>query len=336
MKIAHFSLWAPNLSGLHEYCMDMCRQEKKAGLDPYLFISDIENPDPKRHREDGIVAQPWSKAKDCDVWVLHRSIPAKLMPQLPKKKNLAVLHGTSEILVLHDIESSGKARKFDMHVEFMKSFKKIVTITKYDYQIMKHYGKNVEYIPDAIDMDKYNIKGYPYKYRYRPAIISTSNIRINKNPAPLFWAIPEIIEKIPTARLNVFGVNVASSNTWDNLVLKAPRISNALEHYEHKMSDLRGFLLGADISFNSNYNGIFSRDSMEAMALGCSVVAYTPEHTKYACYRHTPSIVDAICEAWEDLKSNPEKQIQMNVDYARETFCMAKSVQKFITLYNSL
>ncbi len=315
----------------------MCRQEKKAGLEPYLFISDIENPDPNRYRDREVVAKPWSAAHECDVWVLHRSIPAKLMHLLSKKKNLAILHGTSEILVLHDIESSGKSKKFDMHIEFMKTFKKIVAITKYDYQIMKNYGDNVVYIPDAIDMDKYDITAIqPYQYRFRPAIISTSNIRINKNPAPLFWAIPDIRKKIPTARLNVFGISVASASSWDNLVLKSNQISNSLEHYEHKFSDLRMFLAGADISFNSNYNGIFSRDSMEAMAFGCSVVAYTDEHTKYVCNRHTPSIVNAVSQAWDDLKTNPDKQIQLNVDYARETFCMRKAVQKFISLYNSL
>ena len=337
MEVCHFSLFAPNLSGLFSYVIDQIKHERKQGIDSIFINSDVENPDPKRFNYEGIVAEPWSRALESDVWVLHRSIPAKLIPHLAKKKNLAVLHGTSSILILHDVESNGKTKKFDMHVEFMKTFKKVVAITKSDYQIMKLYGNNVEYIADAVDMDKYDIASIqPYPFRFRPAIISTTNIRINKHPAYLLWSIPEIRKRIPTARLNMFGLNVAASKPWDDLVLKSNEISNSMEHYAHKFSDLRMFLAGSDISFNANYNGIFSRDSIEAMAFGNSIVATTNEHTPYVYNNHIPSIVEAVCSAWEDLKSNPEKQIRLNIDYARETFCMSKAVKKFINLYNSL
>jgi len=338
-RIAHYSLWSPNRSGLHMAVVDQIKYERLAGLDSLFINCDVEDPDPNRFTEDGITAVPWREAESSDVWVLHRSIPGKLMPMLHKKKSIAVLHGTSEILMLHEIESAGKNDKFNMHLEFMDQFQKVVTITKNDTDIMKQYdnGRNkVVYIPDSIDLEKYSLEGHAWDYKYRPAIISTTNIRINKNPAPLFWAMPRIIELIPTARLNVYGINLNEIITWKNIVLKSGKIGTSIENIHGQFFDLRPFLRGADIGFNSNYNGIFSRDSMEQMASGCSVVAYTSEHTPYVCERTIESIAQTIKKAFEDLYRDPEGQILKNRKYAEDNFCMKKAVKKYIDLYNML
>ncbi|MFW6242661.1 MAG: hypothetical protein ACOC2W_00720 [bacterium] len=340
MKIAHFGLWAPNRSGLHEATVEQILYERKEGLDSYLIHSEIENPDPNRFTdlETDITAKGWDFAMDADVWVMHRTIPAKLMRILPKKKNIAILHGTSEIMVMHEVESGGKNDKFNMHIDFLSTFQKVITITKSDTKIMKLYDKNnsVVYINDSIDTNKYSPIGHGWNFRYRPAIISTTNVRINKNPSPLIWAMPRIIEEIPKARLNMFGLNLSDINIWRNIVLKSGPISIALENIHNQFFDLTPFLRGADISFNSNYSGIFSRDSMEALSCGCSVVAYTSEHTNYVCHRETESIVSAIKLAWEDLKSNPKRQIEKNKQYALDNFSWKKNIHKYIDLYNKL
>ena len=340
MKIAHFGLWAPNRSGLHEATIEQILYERKEGIDSCLIHSEVENPDPNRFydSERDVLAHGWDYAKDADVWVMHRTIPAKLMPMLSKKKNIAILHGTSEIMVMHEVESGGKNDKFNMHIGFLDTFQKVVTITKSDTQIMRLYDKKkkIVFINDSIDTDKYSPNGYLWDFKYRPAIISTTNVRINKNPSPLIWAMPRVIEEIPKARLNMFGLNLADINIWRNMILKSGPISVALENIHNQFFDLTPFLRGADISFNSNYSGIFSRDSMEAMACGCSIIAYTPEHTKYSCYRDTESIVSAIKTAWEDLKSNPERQIEYNRQYALDNFSWYRNIKKYIDLYNNL
>lgn len=340
MKVAHFGLWAPNRSGLHEATVEQIIYEKELGIDSCLIHSEIENPDLNRFTDPelGITAYGWDYAKDADVWVMHRTIPAKLMPLLSKKKNIGILHGTSEIMVMHEVESGGKNDKFNMHIDFLNTFQKIVTITKSDTQIMRLYDPNnkVVFINDSVDTNKYTPDGHRWKFKYRPAIISTTNIRINKNPSPLIWAMPRIIQEIPKARLNMFGLNLADINIWRNMILKSGPISVALENIHNQFFDLTPFLRGADISFNSNYSGIFSRDSMEAMSCGCSVVAYTPEHTKYSCYRETESIVSAIKCAWEDLKANPKDQIEKNRQYALDHFSWKKNIHKYVDLYNSL
>lgn len=226
-----------------------------------------------------------------------------------------------------------------MHVDFINTFKKTVCITKSDYDIMKSYDpsqKKVVYINDAVDTEVFTIEGHAWEFRYRPAIISTTNVRINKNPAFLFWSMPKIIELIPTARLNVFCLNLADVPTWRNVVLKANKISNSIENMHHQFYDLKPFMRGADISFNSNYNGIFSRDSMENLSCGNSVIAFTPEHTPYACYRQIDSIAETIARAWDDMLSEPEKQIERNRAYAEENFSWHVAVKKYIDLYNSL
>lgn len=348
MKVAHFSLFAPHRSGLFSYVIDQIKYERRLGIESIFIHSDIENPDPNRftYRDDSldreVVARPWSEALDAEVIILHRSIPWKLNDLIAKKKSIAILHGTSEILMLHEVESSGSNDKFNMHVQFMDTFKKVVTITKSDTDIMKLYEDNdqrknkIVYIPDAIDMEYYSLEGFEFPYRYRPSIISTTNVRINKVPSFTVWAMPEIIKRIPKARLNMFGLNLAEIDTWKRLILKSPSISVAVENIHGQFMDLRPFLRGADISVNANNNGVFSRDSMEAMALGCSIVAPTNEHTKYAYHRQIQSLADAIQSAWEDRISNPERVIEENRAYAEEHFCMKKAVDKFVDLYNNM
>ncbi len=346
MKIAHFSNWAPFRSGLFEYVIDMIKHERKLGIDSQLIIDSAKNPDPKRHTHEGITAEPWKNCMDSDVWVLHYMIPSELVAPLYKKKRIAVLHGTSEIMALHAIESHGKDNKFDMHVGFMKTYNKVVTITKYDTQIMKNYdyksitgkkdGSTIIYINDAIDLDKYNLDGYAYPFRYRPSIISTANVRINKNIFPLLWAFPKIRQEISSARLNIAGLNFLHTKVWLEPILKDIHTSSSIECIHNTTNDIRPYLRGADISFNSNYNGIFSRDSMEALAMGTSVIAATPEHTKYAYHRHTDSIVKTIKHAWEDLMADPQGTVEKNLEYAEKHFCMEKAVKKFVDIYNSL
>lgn len=340
MKVAHFTLWAPHRSGLFEFVKEQVKYEKRAGIDSLCIHCDIENPDPNRFREGDLVASPWSAAYDADIWVMHRSIPAKMIKLLAKKKSVAILHGTSEIMIQHEVESQGKNDKFNMHIDFINTFTKTVAITKYDYDIMKQYDNGrgrVVYINDAIDTEYYTIEGRDWDYRYHPAIISCTNVRVNKHPAPIIWAMPEIIKQIPTARLNIFGLPLSNtSKTWENLILKSSVIGISVENVHHQMYDFRPWMRGADISFNGNYNGIFSRADMEAMACGCSIVAFTPEHTPYATYRHTESVTKAVVRAWEDLQNDPEGQILKNRAYAEENFSMEKATKEYIKLYESL
>jgi len=346
MKVAHFSLWAPGRSGLFQYVADQIKYERKAGIDSVFIHSEIENPDPNRFKEYTgdpggyeLVAKGWKEAQECDVWVMHRSIPAKLLGTLPKKKNVVILHGTSEIMIQHEISSHSKNDKFNMHIDFLDTFKKVITITKSDDAIMRNYnnGRNkIVYINDAIDLEKYSPAGHAWPFKYRPALCSFTNIRTNKYPSYYIWAMPEIIKLVPNARLNLFGINLTDMVTWKNIILKSGPIGVAVENIHGQFTDLRPFMRNCDISLNSNISGIFSRDSMESMGCGASVIAATNEHTPYAAYRDIPSIAKAVHRAWEDLAADPKKQIEKNRAYAEENFCMEKATKKFIDLYNSL
>mgnify|MGYP001102315529 CR=1 FL=1 len=340
MFICHFSLWAPARSGLFEFVIDQIKAERNLGLRSEFINCDVERPDPARFQYEGIQAVPWNVALDKSaIWVLHRSIPYPLYNEVQNRKSVAILHGTSEIMILHEVDSRSTDDKFNLHLSFLKNFEKVVAITKSDYDIMKQYDteNKVVYINDAIDVNRFSPCGYAWPFRYRPALISTCNIRINKHPSFYIWAMPSLIRRIPSARLNIFGINLVEMPTWRNVVLKSPSISVAIENIHGQFFDLRPFLRGADISLNSNYNGIFSRDSMEAMACGCSVVAFTNEHTEYVCERRIDSIVDAICRAWEDILEDPEGQIEKNRAYAVEHFSMEKIVREgYIPLYESL
>jgi len=338
MKIAHFSLWGPRRSGLYEYTADQVRCERRTGLDSLFLCCEQENPDPKRFTDDDITAVDWEKAKDADVWVMHRSIPVKMSGDIRKHGNIAILHGTAEYMIM--LEQFGKERKFDMHLNMLARFDKSVAVNASDYYIMKNLydkGNNVIYIQDAIDLQKFNGSGFAWPYRYRPAIISTANIRFNKVPISILWAMPEIVKRLPKARLNLFGIRLADINMWKDLILKSKGLDILCENIHGQFTELRPFLAGGDIGVNSNMNGITSRDTLEQMAYGMPIISYRGEYTKYHAIVMDPvSIAKTIERCWHDMEKDPEGMRQKIRAYAEKNFCMDKAVQKFIKLYEEV
>ena len=337
MKIAHFSLWAPRRSGLHEFVIDQITCERRAELDSILINCDEENPDPERFTDRGIVCKPWKNAHECDVWVVHRSVPMKLVPYVRKHGNIAIMHGTAEYMVM--LETQTGQQKFDIHISFLERFDKVVAINESDYYIMKMYerGNNLVFIQDSVDLQRFNPDGFKWEYDYRPAIISTANIRFNKTPMSLLWSMSEVIKLIPKARLNIFCIRLTDVSLWRETILKAKNLSIYCENVQLQLRDLRPFLRGADISFNSNINGITSRDTLEAMAMGIPVVSYRGGYTRYHAIVMDPvSIANAIYECWKNINDNPENVFNETLKYAQENFCMDNATKKYLKLYEEV
>jgi len=342
MKIAHFSMWAPRRSGLYEYVKDQIKYERKAGLDSVFICCDTENPDPLRFTDEDMVAQSWESASDANVWVMHRIIPIKLYKDLEKHGSVAVLHGVIEYMLMQEIHEVGKTLKFSLHLSLMRQYDRSVAINETDYEILKQYDTKdrLVYIRDSIDLERYNPEGMKWEYAHRPAVISTANVRFNKLPVHVLWAMKKIQGKLPNARLNIYCITLSDLNVWKKIVLagKTDFRFGCIENFQLQIDNLSPFIRGADIGFNSNINGVASRDTMEQMAMGIPVISYGGSYTAYhAKIMNLDSIAEKVCTCWDDIQRDKQTNLKKKMRlYAERNFSMKEAVKKFFEVYQQV
>jgi glycosyltransferase involved in cell wall biosynthesis len=338
MKITHWSNWAINRSGLFHCAAEQVKFERRLGIDSQLAITEKEFPTDEIF--DGwLKPVSWKETEDSTLWIVHRGIPAKLMElKIPR---LVVIHGNVEFLVLEEIFSHAEKQGINTHVNLIKDSDASVAVNPKDYDIWKLYdpGEKLNLIPDAIDCEKYTIEGNCYPYFHRPQILWADSLRPNKFPMHIIWAMNEIVKKIPDARLTVVGLDLLGILTFRNLILRSPNnhLAANIENIQLLTNDNPSYMRGADILFNSNISGIYSRTELEAMACGCQVVGYG-DFTKWQAKPFDiKSIAEQIINCWNEIKNNKEQSRLNARQYVLDNHNMEKQVkEKYIPLYNKV
>lgn len=347
MFIVHWSNWGPKLSGMYESVRDQCKYERRLGHRSELAISYEEVPKAERSdtpldpkvSEECFHPITWEEAKKADVWVLHYSIPEPLKALAKEKVVVGVLHGPTEHMLFQGWEKGGGS--FNTHINILWTCDATVCINTHEYDVMKLYdekGGRCRYIPNSIDLE--NLEGvYPWKYRNHPAIISCDTPRVEKIPAHIIWAMPLVIEKCHTARLNIFSLLLEPIGTWRNMLVRSHKraLESACENVQLANNDLRPFQAGADIGFNNNYSGIASRVTMEMMYYGVPVISYNGEYTKFhAKPFDLHSIAEKVLECADELWSVGSTLRDEVREYAINNFHRASHVTVYIELYEEL
>lgn len=340
MKILHLSNFAPRRSGLYECAKDQIKYERKLGHDSQMAIYEIENP--PDHWEDGdLKPVSWDWAEQADLYIIHRGLPEKIKVKWPKK-TIMVIHGTSEFLLLEEVFTKAQKTPFNTHINLISSCDASVAVNEHDYNIYKIYDRDnkLSLIHDAIDMDKFSIDGYKHDYMKHPQILFADSLRVNKNPAHILWAMPEIVKKIPLARLSILGLNLETILTWRNLILRSPNriLEVYTENIQLEVTEIRPYMRGADILYNGNMSGISSRVEMEAMACGCQIISYAGKFTQWHPEIYNiKDIANKVIDCWEYIQQNPTEAKKEMRKYALENFSMKQKVQdEYIPLYHKI
>lgn len=345
MKVVHFTNYVPRRSGMYESVKDQIKYERKEGLESNLVDPNEYHKKGKPEWADDGWLSPvsWKVGEEADVWVCHAKIPEELSKKyFDKKATVCVLHGPSEHMLLKEWTTERKSEAFHLHIRILWSYDSAVVINQHEYDIMKLFDEynRLTYIPNSIDLDRYQSKDIAaWQYKHHPAICSFDVPRLEKLPASLIWAAPTIAKKVKTARLNIFSLEVESFTTWRNIFCKSKRraLETLCENIQLKNNDLRPFMKGADIMFNNNFSGILSRVGMECMAMGVPVVSYGGDYTKYhAKIFDLDSIATQIRRCWKDLSKEGSTLRQDTIKYAQENFDRAKEVKKYVKLYEDL
>lgn len=340
MYVAHFSNWAPNKSGMYESTKDQIKYERKQGLKSEIVNGHRENP-PSDQVDGWLKPISWNEATKADIWVMHNLIPNKIEHLFKKKITVAILHGPSFHMVMKEWTSKRTNQAFNLHINVLWKYDATIAFDPDQYYIMKMYDEHdrLHFIANSIDLERYENVNLKWEYKNHPAIISCDVTRLEKLPAQIIWAMPEIVERIPTARLNVFGLTLEPITMWRNVYCRAKKrkLEAMSENIQLENNDLRPFMAGADIGFNNNINAIASRVTMEMMAMGVPVISFGGEYTKYvAKIWDFKSIAEQVAKCWKDLRKKGNTVKKDTRDYAHRHFNREKQVKKYVKLYEEL
>jgi len=342
ISVLHFSNYAPRKSGLYECTKDQIKYERKLGIDSQMAIYEREKPDENWIDDGWLKPVSWDCAEKADIFIVHRGFPKEVENKFPNKKKIVVIHGTSDYLVLDEVSSRAENTSFNTHVNLINRCDASIAVNTYDYEIYKlyDYHNKLTYIQDSIDFERFNLEGYKYPFMYHPQIIFCDSLRINKNPSHIIWAMKKIYEKIPTARLTIVSLDLETILTWRNILLRSARgtLKALCENVLMEMTEIRPFLRGADILWNGNVSGIFSRVEMEAMACGCDVIGWDNKYTKWQPKTHNiEDVANCVVDCWNERKNNIEEKRKELNKFAFENFNIEEQVkEKFIPLYNQV
>jgi glycosyltransferase involved in cell wall biosynthesis len=342
MRVLHISNYAPRKSGLYECTKDQIKYERKCGIDSQMALFEHENPCEFWNDDGWMKPVSWDWAKQADLFILHRGIPKILEDRFPKTKQIIVIHGTSDFLMLNEVLTKANETSFNTHINLINNCNASVAVNTYDYSIYKLYDYNnkLSYIQDSIDLERFNLEGYKYPFIWQPQILFCDSLRINKNPSHIIWAMEKIQKSIPTARLTLVSLDLESILTWRNILMrsKGGLLFQLCENVLMEMTEIRPFLRGADILWNGNVSGIYSRVEMEAMACGCSVIGWDNKYNKIMPKNHSvEAIADSIIKEWNKRKEDIEKSRQQNYNVAFNNFNMETQVKEnYIPLYKKV
>lgn len=325
---------------MFESVKDQIKYERQKGIESDL----VDTIDGRTNVTDDGWLTPIAeeKALDADIWVPHSRIPPKIKSHWVEKKVVYVLHGPSEHMLLTEWTTDGRVAAFNSHVEILNKYHATVVLNKHERDIMELYDGlgRLHYIPNSIDLERIQVDAPAWEYDNRPSICSFDVPRLEKLPAHILWAMPRIQKKIPTAKLNLFSLTLASIQVWRDLICKSKKRmlqQGCCESIQLENNNLRPFMKGADIGFNNNFSGIASRVTMEMMALGVPVVSYGGEYTKYhAKIFDLDSIASQVVRCWKDLTQEGSTLREDTRKYANENFSRAKEVKKYIKLYEKV
>lgn len=342
MRIIHFTYWAPRQSGMFESVKDQIKYERKEGMESDLVDPKKENPSKDLIDDGWLSPKPWEDAKAADVWVMHAFIPEKLKQGFAEKVTVAVLHGPTEHMILKEWTSNRSETPFNLHLNILWGYDATVVINTHEEDIMRLYDekKRLHYIPNSVDLERYSPDGFKWEYQRHPAIGSFDVSRLEKLPTNLIWAMPKVIEKIPSARLNLFSLPLEPIGIYRNIFCRSHERyleHGCCENIQLENTNLCPYMRGIDIGFNNNISGIASRVTMEMMAMGVPVVGYAGAYTKYhPMIWDLDSIAEQIEKCWNDLTVEGSTLKEDTLAYAKENFDRSKEVKKYIKLYSDL
>jgi len=300
LKIAHWCLFGPKLSGMYETVRELILAENQ--IDGVLAgmcetpRPDAPNPVVKRAAEGGMVdafhpelrTQDWGWAmKWADVHMVHTTMSKRVSELTPK---VFFAHGTPEACLDNELQPNDKRKSFTSTAAWIERFEASFVTSKRAEQMWKvfdHSGEKVHRVTKGIDLTWWQRSSTKQELDGDPSILYGEIWRNIKHPLYLLYAMNDLYKENKDIRLNVWGANM-NVPVWKDIMDRAyfndflgnQGMRGIVDYPEH-------YYTRGDVYFGSAIYGDLSRSMQEAMACGCPVVTWdTDAHGDQHAYRY--------------------------------------------------
>ena len=315
MKIAHFAVYSPNLSGMYATVKDLIRAERLQGIEAEFIDYNIDNsgkPFSKvgYHDEDIVTISPDWACEEADIIVRHSLITEPIsrigtpiimaMHGRPEYSYMLEHYGKSPVMQImcnHETDT-----KYSAYLSFWEEHELF-------WSLMMPKRK-VHYVPSVVDLKRFNPDGAKYttsKWNGRPNILVCDMWREDVTPFNAAMGVVKFKQKYcHDAKLQLFGLPPAGKgfvSSFAERLLAADLVGETNALVPHLDTVYRG----ADILVTPH--SIATRVIREALASGLPIVAGTGcKYTKYTADARDPeALALQIQRCWMDLIDNPEK-----------------------------
>jgi len=287
LRVIHWSLWGPRVSGLYETVRELVDAEMKIdGVLPSLCVLPHPNA-PKaeqaRHIQGGIVdpmhpmtrTQDWGYAmKHGDIHVIHFSFDQRLAKLTPKT---CMMHGTPEAVISSGLKDKDDSKSLLSAAEWINTFKATFVTSqraKKFWEVFDPSGEKLHLVNKGIDLDWWDRTSTVRDLPGEPSVLFGDVWRGIKHPMLLLYAMNILYKENPEIRLNTWALN-DSRAFWERIVGAAgfwkfignEALGGINDYPEH-------FYSRGDVLVSPVQAGDVSRVAQESMACGCPVISW--------------------------------------------------------------
>jgi len=314
MKIAHFAVFSPNLSGMYATVRDMIIAERMQGIEAEFIDYDI---DPKGrvyskvglHEHDIVTQSPEWAYKEADIIVRHSLVTEPIMRVgVP---TIMALHGRPEYSYMLEHYGRGSVMKILCAHEEDKAYNAYLTFWKehVNYWQMMMPKRKVDYVPSVVDLDKFNPEGPKYVFGAKsgsPNILIADAWREDVTPWNAIMAAIAYKQKYcKTAKIQLLGLPTPKTgfiSEFAQRLINAGMVGEALIHVPFIDKVYRS----SDILVTPHR--IATRVIRESLASGLPVVAGSgcPYTNFTGDIRDHDLFASKINKCWQAIQRDPE------------------------------
>ena len=318
LKVAHWCLWGPRVSGMYETVRELIQAENR--IDGVLAgmcetpNTNAPTPTVQKAAMGGKVdsmfpdmrTQDWGWAmKWADIHVIHSTMSNRVGELKPKA---FFHHGTPEATLANDLEKNSSS--FMPGAEWTNRFEATFVTSLRAMEVWKAFdstGEKIHLVDKGIDLDWWVRGTTEQDLDGEPSVLYGEIWRGTKHPLHLFYACKRVFDENPKMRLNVWGLNIkkdfwAQFTNWsgfDDFIGKRG-LTGIVDYPSHWYT--RG-----DVLVSPGIFGDVSRSQQEAMACGCPVISwdtdpYGDAHSyKYAKGFDTEDLATKIMDVYGEV-----------------------------------
>jgi len=256
-----------NQSGMHRMAEEISACEATMGITSVCL--------------DGEIPVEIQAGLDADIHVIHTRLPDVISPR--KARVVWVAHGTPEVMFTNSVTEGtrqihGSPDYWMQAHHWIRSADAIVTFWDRHGWIWKQMAdKNtrVDVVPMGVNMALWGAVTSRGKFVGSPSILTGENCFSCKWPLDLFFAMPDVYEAMPLARLHVFNMPQDQCPWWYPLIYSngaAYRSYIAVTRFAPP--DLKNAFASVDYYAGLVRYGDHNRVMLEAKACGLPVISY--------------------------------------------------------------